>query len=91
MEDKLKTLKNYETMVEALFDQELLRENNIDSTINNEDAVDLLPMFGELNDGLRILVFEREYENALKVLEEYKNSVSNTIIYPPILSCNRMN
>jgi hypothetical protein len=75
MEDKLKTLKNYETMVEALFDQELLRENNIDSTINNEDAVDLLPMFGELNDGLRILVFEREYENALKVLEEYKNSV----------------
>lgn len=65
MEDKLKTLKNYETMVEALFDQELLRENNIDSTINNEDAVDLLPMFGELNDGLRILVFEREYENAL--------------------------
>lgn len=75
MEDKLKTLKNYETMVEALFDQELLRENNIDSTINNEDAVDLLPMFGELNDGLRILVFEREYENALQVLEEYKNSV----------------
>jgi len=30
MEDKLKTLKNYETMVEAMFDQELLRERNID-------------------------------------------------------------
>ena len=75
MEDKLKTLKNYETMVEALFDQELLRENNIDSSVNNEDAVDILPMFSELNDGLRILVFEKDYEAALKVLEDYKNSI----------------
>ena len=49
MDDKLRPLKNYESMVEALFDQELLRNNGIDSTINNEDAVELLPMFGELN------------------------------------------
>jgi len=62
MEDKLKTLKNYETMVEALYDQELLRENNIDSSINNEDSVELMPMFGEINEGLRILVFEKDYE-----------------------------
>lgn len=74
MEDKLKTLKNYETMVEALFDQELLRENNIDSSINNEDSVELLPMFGELNEGLRILVMENDYEKAIKVLEDYRNS-----------------
>ena len=45
MEDKLVTLKNYETMVEALFDQEILKENEIESSINNEDAVELLPMF----------------------------------------------
>lgn len=77
MEDKLKTLRNYETMVEALFDQELLRENNIDSSINNEDAVELLPMFGELNEGLRILVLEKDYDNAVKVLEEYKNASGN--------------
>jgi len=77
MEDKLKTLRNYETMVEALFDQELLRENNIDSYVNNEDAVELLPMFGELNEGLRILVLEKDYDNALKVLEEYKNATEN--------------
>ena len=35
MDDKLRPLKNYESMVEALFDQELLRNNGIDSTINH--------------------------------------------------------
>lgn len=77
MEDKLITLKKYETMVEALFDQELLKENNIDSSINNEDSVELLPMFGEINDGLRIVVFEKDFEEAIKILEDYKNSIDN--------------
>jgi hypothetical protein len=77
MEDKLITLKNYETMVDAMFDQELLRENNIDCSINNEDAVELLPMFGEINDGLRIVVFEKDYETAINILEEYKNSIED--------------
>lgn len=75
MEEKLITLKNYDSMVEALFDQELLRSNDINSSINNEDAVDLLPMFGDINDGIRILVFEKDHEKALKVLEEYKESI----------------
>ena len=75
MDDKLRPLKNYESMVEALFDQELLRNNVIDSTINNEDAVELLPMFGELNEGLRILVFEKDFDKATKVIEEYKKSL----------------
>ena len=77
MEDRLITLKNYETIVDAMFDQELLRENDIESSINNENVVELLPMFGEINDGLRILVFEKDYENALKILEDYKNSLDN--------------
>jgi len=76
MEDKLITLKNYETMVEALFDQELLKENNIDSSINNEDSVELMPMFGEINDGLRIVVFETDFEKAINILEEYKKSLT---------------
>lgn len=77
MEDKLITLKNYETVVEAMFDQELLKENNIDSSINNEDSVELMPMFGEINEGLRILVFENDYEKALKVLEDYEKAVDD--------------
>jgi hypothetical protein len=72
MEDKLITLKNYETKVEALFDQELLRANGIDSAINNEDTVELMPMFGEINEGLRIVVFEKDFEKSLQLLEEYR-------------------
>jgi hypothetical protein len=75
MEDKLITLKNYENMVEALFDQDLLRQNDIESSLSNEDTVDLLPMFSDTNNGLGIVVFEKDFEKALKVLEEYKNSV----------------
>ncbi len=75
MEDRLITLKNYESMVDAMFDQELLKENNIESSINNENSVDLLPMFGEINEGLRIVVFEKDFEQAIKILTEYNDAV----------------
>lgn len=75
MEDRLVTLKNYESMVEALFDQELLKENNIESSINNENSVELLPMFGEINEGLRISVFEKDFDLATKILNEYEDSI----------------
>ena len=77
MEDKLITLKNYETMVEAMCDQELLNERNIETFLNNEESVDIMPMFGDINEGLRILVFEKDYENALNLLEEYYNTIDN--------------
>ena len=77
MEEKLITLKNYETMVDAMFDQEVLQENNIESSINNEDSVELMPMFGEINNGLRIVVFEKDFDEAIKILEEYKNSIDS--------------
>lgn len=75
MEDRLVTFKNYDSMVDAMFEQELLKENNIDCSINNEDSVDLLPMFGELNDGLRIVVLEKDLEKARKVIEDYYNQL----------------
>ena len=75
MEDRLVTFKNYDSMVDAMFEQELLKENNIDCSINNEDSVDLLPMFGELNDGLRIVVLEKDLEIARKVIEDYYNQL----------------
>ena len=77
MEDKLMTLRNYETVVEAMFDQELLRENYIECTINNEDAVELMPMFGELNEGIRIMVFEKDYDRSIALLEEYKKIIDS--------------
>lgn len=77
MEEKLITLKIYETVVEAMFDQELLRENNIECAINNEGSVELMPMFGEINEGLRIVVFEKDYDAAIKILNDYIESVEN--------------
>lgn len=77
MEDKLVTLKNYETMVEAMFDQEILKENNVESSINNENAVELMPMFGEIDNGLRLLVFENDVEKATKILEDYESAVDD--------------
>ena len=77
MQNKLITLKNYETIVEAMFDQELLNERNIETFLNNEESVDIMPMFGDINEGLRILVFEKDYENALNLLEEYYNTIDN--------------
>ena len=58
-----------------MFDQELLRERNIDNFINNEESVELLPMFGEINEGLRIMVFEKDYDTAINILKEYNDSI----------------
>jgi len=72
MKDRLTTLKNYDSMVEAMFDQELLKSHQIESAINNEDTVELLPMFNDLNNGLKIMVFEKDYEKALQILNDYQ-------------------
>ncbi len=75
MKDKFITLKCYETVVEAMFDKELLEVNKIECAINNENSVELLPMFGEINEGLRIVVFEKDYETALQILSDYNASI----------------
>ena len=75
LKDKLITLRKYETMTEALFEQELLRENNIECTITEGNSVEVWPMFSEINEGLRILVFEKDMKMAFKVLEDYHKSV----------------
>lgn len=74
MEDKVITLKNYDTMVDAMVDQEVLRVNEIECFIGNEQLVELYPMFSDIDEGLKIVVFEKDYEKALKVLEEYHAS-----------------
>ena len=71
MEDKIVTLKNYDTMVKAMFDQEILCANHIECFINNEQLVELYPMFADIDEGLKIVVFEKDLEKAQKVLEEY--------------------
>lgn len=71
MEDKIITLKNYDSMVDAMVDLDVLKVNEIESFIGNEQLVELYPMFSDINEGLKIVVFEKDFERALKLLEEY--------------------
>jgi hypothetical protein len=75
MEDRIITLKNYETMVEAMIDQDVLRVNEIESFIGNQQLVELYPMFSDIDEGLKIVVFEKDVERALLVLEEYHSHI----------------
>lgn len=77
MEDKLVTLKHYDGMVEILIDQEVLKENNIQSFINNQQLVELYPMFSEIDEGLKLVVFEKDREEALQIINEYHESLDN--------------
>jgi len=79
MEDKIVTLKNYDTMVKAMFDQEILRANHIECFINNVQLVELYPMFADIDEGLKIVVFEKDLEKARKVLEEYHSSIEENV------------
>ncbi len=71
MEDNIITLKTYDTMVDTMVDQDVLRANNIECFIGNEGVAELFPMFSDSYEGLKIIVFEKDYVQALKVLEEY--------------------
>jgi hypothetical protein len=73
MGTKLVTFKNYDSMVDAMFELELLKNNDIECAINNEDSVGLLPMFGELNEGLRIVVMAKDLERSHQVIDDYRN------------------
>jgi len=79
MEDKIVTLKNYDTIVKAMFDQEILSCNHIECFINNEQLVELYPMFADIDEGLKIVVFEKDLEKAQKVLEEYHRSIEENV------------
>ena len=72
MEDQIITLKTYESTVDAMVDQELLRANDIDCFINNDQLVELYPMFKAIDEGLKIVVFEKDFERALNILAEIK-------------------
>ncbi len=71
MEDKVVALKDYENMVGANLDSEVLRSNGIQCFIGNEQVVELYPMFKDIDDGLKIYVFEKDYDKAQALLADY--------------------
>lgn len=71
MEDRLVKVKTYERMDEALLDHQILAENKIISNIQNSASAEILPMLYELDEGIALLVFEEDMENADRILTEY--------------------
>jgi len=71
MEEKIVKLKNYERMEEAMLDQSVLSENKISSSISNSTSADILPMLYEINEGIALMVFEKDFDNAWEILKEY--------------------
>lgn len=74
MEEKIVTLKTYERMDEALLDQSVLSENKISSSIYNSTGAEILPMLYELDEGVALMVFEKDFNNAWEILKDYHRS-----------------
>lgn len=71
MEEKIVRLKNYERMEEAMLDQSVLAENKISSTINKSPSADILPMLSDQDEGIALMVFDKDIDNAWEILKEY--------------------
>lgn len=71
MEERIVRLKNYERMEEAMLDQSVLKENKISSSIYNSTSADVLPMLYEIDEGIALMVFEKDIDNAWEILKEY--------------------
>jgi hypothetical protein len=77
MEDKIIALKNYKNLANANLDSAVLKENGIESFVGNQQVVELYPMFQDIDQGLKVYVFEKDYTKALKLLEEYHSADAN--------------
>ncbi len=77
MEDKIVALKNYENIVSANLDSQVLEANGIRCFVGNKQTVELYPMFKDIDEGLKIYVFEKDYEKAMVLLADYHSGDSD--------------
>jgi len=74
MEDKIVALKDYKSLANANLDNEILKENGIESFVGNRQVVELYPMFKDIDEGLKVYIFEKDFEKASKLLNEYHSA-----------------
>ncbi len=74
MKDKIVALKDYKSLANANLDNEVLKENGIECFVGNQQVVELYPMFQDIDEGLKIYVFEKDYEEAFKLLQDYHSA-----------------
>jgi len=76
--NELKTviLKNYDSLIEAEIERDILINNGIECFLN-DDPVDLFPLVPTLENSPRIIVFERDRDSALEILANTINEVGS--------------
>lgn len=74
-EDKVVSVKFYETVVEAEIDMNVLKTNGIECIYNDDTVVGIFPIFDDKERGIELMVFEKELEKATQLLEEYHSAV----------------
>lgn len=72
--NNLVKFKFYETALEANRDKLILTENNINSFIANEHLIQSDWLLSQAVGGIQLQVFEDDFENAEKVLANYKEN-----------------
>jgi predicted RNA-binding Zn-ribbon protein involved in translation (DUF1610 family) len=73
MSDLVK-FKFYETALEANRDKQILAENDIQSFIANEQTIQSDWLLSQALGGIQLQVFEDDFENAEKVLTDFKEN-----------------
>ena len=73
--DKLVVAKYYDSVLNAELDMEVLKSNEIKSTVTDDMMIGIFPLFDEKERGISLLVFENDLEKALQILEEYHHSM----------------
>jgi len=75
-EEKLVVVKYYDSMINAEFDMDVLKNNGIESTVTDDMMVGIFPIFDEKERGISLLVLEENVEKSIKILDDYYNSSS---------------
>lgn len=78
MNDLVK-FKFYENAIEANRDKQILAENNIQSFIANEQTIQSDWLLSQALGGIQLQVFENDFENAGKILQEYNENDKTTL------------
>lgn len=72
MDDKLVTLEQYDTLFEAEFAKDLLKENGIKAMVVGDSLKDILPVDGMIYVLLK--VFARDVDNAKNILKTHQHT-----------------
>ena len=70
-EEKVVSVKFYDTVIEAEIDSSVLKENGIECIYNDATVVGVFPIFDNKERGIELMVFEKDLERANQLLANY--------------------